>query len=251
MPSPHRIRSKEEKRLIDAANQLLDDPASTNAERLKAMGMLERAIRLAEKRRQERREDADWFPADPTVDDLVSALEAKKAPEKADSDALEARTTPPEPAKPRGDTQTAPQPDEEKAHQEQALQAVQDIADGKKPLPALEPVPPVPKCWNCDQPGQPTWDDRVLCPAHLASEAARQAREAAAGSLARQKTDWAEGFNTQRRANTSDFAASVAIWEQQAREDSVRQEQEAAERVRLEAGVNRRRADWIQNGGRL
>lgn len=229
------------------AERIIDNPDSKPAELLEALKILERLSTKAERRTRDRAEE----PADPTVDDLVSALEKGQKTEKQPLQHIAAQgLNGPEKAEKTfvpieaicGPTDTA-----------KALEVIQAIADGKTPLPAvLVPEVSALKCWNCDQSGQPTWDDRILCPTHFASEAARNARQNAAASLARQQgDDWAVDFATQRQMNTSGFEKSRAIWAEQDRENADRRDQQAAERAEAEAQYNRARADYIQRGGRL
>jgi hypothetical protein len=230
MPSPIRIRSKEEKRLTETAHALLDDPNTSTADKFKAMGYLERAIRLAEKRRIRR--EAEPAPPEPTVDELVTALEAKPAP---------AAEPAPAPANP--------------------LQPAQDIADGKNPTAV--PVPdPEPVCRLCDAVGQwntfypldETAPKRILlCPTCFGKMVSMDmsAAQAEARARAEQPVDWAADFSGQRNAYSSDYQKSHAIWAEQDRQNADRQDQERIERERLEGQYHAARARWIQDGGRL
>jgi hypothetical protein len=146
--------TKDEKRHLAAANRVIDNPAASPVEINKALRHVQRIQEAAEARAFDLAITQD--EPDPTVDDLVAALE--KAPPVA---------AVPIPASP--------------------LQAAQDIADGKKPAAVPVPEPPVRTCQmsGCELAGQETWDGRTLCPAHFASEAGRFASETAAQDRAR------------------------------------------------------------------
>jgi hypothetical protein len=251
MPSPIRIRSKEEKRLIDTATALLNDPTATTADKFKAMGYLERAIRLAEKRRIRRAEDADWYPpaepqAEQSVDDLVTELEkGQKHPpqpiaaqeltelEKAGkaSEPIAPVVAPSEPAKASEVTQTVPAP-------ATAFCAFCD-ATGK---------------WNTRYPLDETAPKRVLlCPTCFGKMVSMDMLAAQSEARARAETppDWAGEFAAKRNLFSSDFEKSRALWAEQDRDAADQREQEAREHAQAEAQYNRTRADWIANGGRL
>lgn len=243
MPSPIRIRSKEEKRLTETAHALLDDPNTTTADKFKAMGFLERAIRLAEKRRARRGSPepaAELEPADPTVDELVSQLEARKPPlQPIEPEGLKNGQNgfiPIEPAV--GPTDTA-----------KALEVTQEPQG-----------PPVASCAFCFATG--SWNTRfpvgqadgiLLCPSCFSKMCASDMRQTAAAARARaeQPTDWAEDFAAQRNVVSSDFEKSRAIWAEQDRENADRQERETREHAQAEAQYHAARTRWIQDGGRL
>jgi len=120
-------------------------------------------------------------------------------------------------------------------------------------------APPKPeKCWECGAEAQPTWDGRWLCGTHFSAAASAQA-SAADEIRYRRSVLNNEGIDrntcdlaAQRGMDKSnDYARSVQIWEQQAREDSDRREQDQRERAALEEHVNRQRAEYISRHGML
>lgn len=231
--------TKAERLRKSAAETVLSDPAATSADRMAAVRTLER-LESAARRRQE---DQPAQPPAETVDDLVSALEkAEKRP-----------------------FQTI-----ENKEPEKALTAVNAPGTTNAAAPVSEDPQIVPEastafCAFCSASGN--WNTRwpiedpngvLLCPVCFAkmcsSTAMKSTAKAAHRSWLYEKGTDENTFDLSAAhgsSRTSDFARSVAIWETQAREDADRQEQELSERANLEAQLNRRRADWIQNGGKI
>lgn len=223
--------TRPERRLKTAWDRVLNDPSATPGQLALAARGLERLAAKAARRAKNRP------PAPDPVEALVRQYEAEKAPlqnqQHTDTaNALNAAVGPPIAAKALEVTQTPETPQIDS----QQVSAVQ-------------------KCWNCDQPGQPTWDSRFLCPTHFAEAAAQQARprRVRQQSWLYEKGEDENTFDLSavHGEPSSDYQKSVEIWRQQAVEESDRQERDRQERTRAEAAYHRSRADWIANGGRL
>jgi hypothetical protein len=231
--------TKDERRRLAAANRVLDNPTAPPAEVNKALRHIQRIQDAAEARAFDRA----VLPAEsePTVDELVSDLEnAQKRPFQPVENTevknaknafvpLEAIVAPSEPAEASEVTQTAQGPET----------AFCGFCSAVGP-------------WNTRYPvGQV--DGILLCSACFSKMCAADMRNASAAAKAAAEApqDWAEPFAAQRHMYTSDFERSRAIWAEQDREATDRQEQERIERARAEAAYHSARADFISRGGRL
>lgn len=118
-------------------------------------------------------------------------------------------------------------------------------------------APPRPeKCWECGADAQPTWDDRWLCPTHFASAASSQSQQSSAefaAAVARRNEQGDPNINDigTLRGLGNDYAKSVQIWEQQARDEADGRQRDREERAQAEAQYHHARADYIQRGGRF
>jgi len=229
--------TRDERLRKTTAEAVLSDPAATPADRMGAVRSLERLELAAQRRAGRPKPVPPSPPAEPTVDDLVSQLEAQKQPLQP------IETKGPENASTALNVVLAPPSDEK------ALEVTQEPQG-----------PPVASCAFCFATGP--WNTRfpvgqadgiLLCPSCFSKMCASDMRQTAAAARARAErpTDWAEDFATQRNVCSSDFEKSRALWAEQDREAADQADIDRAERARAEAQYNAARARWIQDGGRL
>jgi hypothetical protein len=229
MTDKHRISfTKLERSQKRAAERILADPSALPSHKATALRTLKRVQTAAEDRAFDRALADE--PDEPTVDDLVKALENPP------------KTTIPE-----------------------AQNCQNAVLEPPSSVNALEvtqtaPEPTTAFCGFCSAAGQ--WNTVsggvILCPTCFAKVCATEMRTASAASLARQSS-WLYEKGTDPNVNdlsdlrgmSRDYQSSVRIWEQEARDDADRQELQARERAAAEDQFNRARADFIQRGGKL
>lgn len=253
----YRLRyTKDEKRHLAAAERVLADPTAPPREVNAALRHIQRIQDVAEGRAFDRAIEPAQ-PAAPSIADLVSALEkAEKQPsqpienkdtEKAET-ARNAVLEPPTAAKALEVTQTPETP------------VIEVSADPAPPATAFCGFCDAVGNWNTRYPLDETAPKRVLlCPTCYGKMLSADMTAATAEAQARPVRSWLYGKGTDPNVNDlsdlrgmgRDYQNSVALWEQQAREDSDRRAQEARERERAEAQYHDNRARWIQDGGRL
>src|SRR5579872_6239265 len=199
----YRFNKKERGRLA-ALESILADTATGPKERLSALRAIERIEATARRRSGERENLPEPAPAtEPTVDELVSVLEAQKQPVQL--------------VEPQGLT-------EGKNGQNGSDSIGVDLRAADSSV-TPQPVPEAPTafCGFCSTAGN--WNTTsggvILCPTCFAKVSATEARHNAAAARARaeQPADWAEDFAAQRNVRSSDFEKSRALWAEQDREN--------------------------------
>ena len=237
--------TKDEKRQLAAANRVLDNPTAPPREVNAALRHIQRIQDTAEARAFDGA--VSTAEPEPTVADLVSALEKADKGQKPSSQPIAA--------------QGLIEP--EKA--EKASEPIAPVLAPSEPAKASEVTPTVSTttafCGFCSTAGN--WNTAsggvILCPTCFAKVCAADMRAASAASLARQDRGWLyeKGIDPNIndlgtvRGMSSDYRNSVEIWRTQALEDADRRDREATEPARAEAEYNNSRARWIQDGGKL
>lgn len=228
--------TKDEKRQLAAANRVLDDPNSPPREINKALRHIQQIQDAAEGRAFDRAV-APALPTEPTVDELVSAIEKAEKPSLINQqvtdtpNAINAAVAPPIAAKALEVTQTA----------QGAVTAFCGFCDAVGP-------------WNTRYPMDESAPKRVLlCPTCYGRMLAADMSAAQAEARARAETppDWAGDFARKRNLYSSDFEKSRAIWAELDRENFDRQDQERIERERAEGQYHAARAEFLSRGGKL
>jgi hypothetical protein len=245
--------NKSERLRKKAAEQLLADLAATRADKATALRTLDR-LESAARRRSDRPEPAPPAPPEPTIDELVSAIEkAEKQPsqvqqKKGTEKAPFATLTDAAPSTPSVTPEYLPTPESAVIDSQPADPAPAD------PQTAFCAFCQAGGNWNTRHPvGQA--DGVLLCPPCFSKMCSADMRKATAQAAAR---SWlyetgtdpnTANLGAMRGGPSRDYENSVRIWEQQAADDTARQEQEARERAHLEAQYNRQEADRLSGGG--
>lgn len=239
--------TKKERARTAALESILADTATSPRERMSALRALERIEAAARRRAEAAPTNEAAPPAQPTVDDLVSALEKVENGQKQPSQPLSNQVV------------TGGQNGQNASSPVGVDLRASNAADKEMVTPTPETTA-VAFCGFCQAPGQ--WNTTaggvILCPTCFGKVCAADMRAASARSLARDP-GWlyekGEDPNTNDLADLRDmgrdFQNSVRIWEQQAREDADRQEREAADRAAATERLNRERAEYISLYGRL